>query len=103
MTWMPPDDEDASDRERRQRAGAAHRRKLLDALYDRSGAGQYLSRLDWGFVIGLRKSDLVLISDDDRLRLDRLVWTHRRTLPDGLRPKLPPHDPIVRELEGAHG
>lgn len=100
MTYQSPDDEDASDRQRRVRAEAARLRRLLDALYNVVPRHQ---ASDLGFVIGLRKTDLAMIADGDRDRLDRLVWKWRRDLPEEMRPKLPPFDPIVRELESMHG
>ena len=96
MTYVAPDTEDVSDQARRERAVAARRRRLLDALY---GFGSWLNVRDRGFVIRLRKSDLMQLSADDRNRLDRLVWRCRRQLPEELRPTLPPFDPIVRERE----
>lgn len=100
MTYALPDTEDESDIQRRRAALAARRRKLADALYNivpRHHA------TDFGFVIGLRSGDLATIGDDDRDRFDRLVWKWRRDLTADLRPRLPPFDPIVRELGSAHG
>jgi len=98
MTYVAADTDDASDLERHARAQAAHRRKLLDALFN---LDQWLNQGDRGFVIRLRQSDLTQLSATDKDRLDHLVWDYRRQLPDALRPKLPPFDPIVRQMEKA--
>jgi hypothetical protein len=37
----------------------------------------------------------------ERARIDRLAWKYRRELPPHLAPKLPPFDPLVRELMDA--
>jgi hypothetical protein len=36
-------------------------------------------------------------------RLKAMMWTYRRQLPREVAPKLPPHDPIVQEMERANG
>lgn len=100
MTYVSPDREDDSDLARRARAAAAATRRRLDALY---ALGRSLRGTDFGFVIRLRKSDLMRLSAADQSRLDRMLWDYRRQLPDEVRPKLPPFDPIVRELEMAGG
>lgn len=101
MTYAAPDLDDASDIERRARAELAHLRALLNALNDvpiRAGSA------DRRLVIQLRASDLALITPGQREQLDRVAWTHRRALPPQLRPRLPTHDPIVREMaSGAEG
>ena len=51
----------------------------------------------------LSRIDLERISDEDRAMLRLLAWRWRRALPPGLAPNLPPHDPIVREMEAASG
>ncbi len=33
-------------------------------------------------------------------QIKALTWKYRRQLPRALAPKLPPHDPIVKEMEG---
>ena len=100
MSYVAPDTEDSSDQARRARAVAAQRRRVLDALY---AIGSVLRAVDRGFVVRLRQSDLTALSEADRNRLGRLVWTQRRMLPAELRPKLPPFDPIVRQMEAACG
>lgn len=44
-------------------------------------------------------------SADDIERVQAMAWKYRRGMPDCLRPKLPPHDPIVRAMmaEGLDG
>lgn len=100
MTYLPPEQDDASDLARRARVVAALARRRLDALY---ALGARFRGTDFGFVIMMRKKDLTQLSWDEQSRLDRIVWDYRRQLPEELRPKLPPFDPIVRELEMAGG
>jgi hypothetical protein len=35
-------------------------------------------------------------------RLKAMMWTYRRQLPRAIAPVLPPHDPIVQEMERNH-
>lgn len=38
------------------------------------------------------------VSRDQVQRIKDLAWEYRRQMPKHLAPKLPPHDPIVREM-----
>jgi hypothetical protein len=38
--------------------------------------------------------------DGEASYVRNLLWKYRRRLPRNLAPKLPPHDPIVKEMEG---
>lgn len=96
MTYMQPDTDDDSDRERRMRAEAGQRRALVEALCNVS---MRANGSDRQFIVDLRRSDLAVIGQDACDRLGRLAWQYRRDLPQHLRPKLPPFDPIVRAME----
>lgn len=55
------------------------------------------------FVEGLDTSLVVLRrhpGPEAVTRLKNIAWKHRRQMPKGAGPKLPPHDPIVMEMEG---
>lgn len=95
---LPPEPDDDSDRERRARAEAAERRRLVDALCNVPMKGGGSDRV---FIVGLRSTNLARLTKAEQERLDRLAWKHRRELSDDLRPKLPPFDPIVREMKNA--
>ncbi len=99
MNYVSPDTDDASDIERRRRAVAGLRRGRVGVLLDNAA----LCAVDRGFLLRLRDRDLIEMTAADRDRFDQLIWQHRRDLPAGLRPKLPPYDPIVRALEDADG
>lgn len=40
-----------------------------------------------------------LPADNEVQRIKELAWKYRRQMPRSLAPKLPPHDPIVQEME----
>ncbi len=98
MSVLPPEtnDDDAArlalvETELLRRTLAALR-QVIDAYHRDARRLRELTRLD-----------LTRISDEDRDRLRDLAWRWRRKLPRALAPKLPPHDPIVRQMEAAHG
>ncbi len=39
-------------------------------------------------------------ADHEIRQIKDLAWKYRRQIPRALAPKLPPHDPVVQELEG---
>lgn len=51
------------------------------------------------FVERLRAHGRQSLDDAELERIKDLAWKYRRQLPAHLAPKLPPHDPIVREME----
>lgn len=86
------------DTERVQRANDDALRLVMRALRqvsmhrgspDRRSAVELCGRQPWQ------------LSPAERARVEWLAWKYRRDLPQHLAPKLPAHDPLVRELMNA--
>lgn len=96
---MPPDEGD--DAPRVARAVREAQLIKLDALANAPlGAGSR-DRQD---VLRLRDklhAGRVPLTGKEVETIARLAWKWRRAIPHYLSPRLPPHDPIVREMEAA--
>jgi hypothetical protein len=64
----------------------------------RSPDGHFISAMDHKLNV-LRHAP----SRDEIERIKAIMWSHRRYLPAHVRPRLPPHDPIVQEMERQNG
>jgi hypothetical protein len=95
-----PDDDDAG------RVAAAVRRARLNTLNALANAPIGADSRERKDVLDLRAKlqrdrDPLTAKEEERIR--QLAWKWRRHLPRGTAPKLPPQDPIVREMEAARG
>ncbi len=91
----PEDDDDQARAERAEIDLYAITVTKLGTLELRGAEGEFVRRMDLQLCI-LRR----LPGTHDLQRLKDMAWKYRRQMPRHLAPKLPPHDPIVRELEG---
>jgi hypothetical protein len=90
-----PDDDDALRLAKALTASYGGKVQQLQKLgiERRSPDGHFISAMDHKLNV-LRHAP----SRDEIERIKAIMWSHRRYLPDHARPRLPPHDPIVREL-----
>ncbi len=73
--------------------------KLLALKAHLSGVElRFIERLDTQINVLGQAPDAVSLRG-----LKDLAWKFRRLMPAHLAPKLPPHDPVVREMEAGHG
>lgn len=92
---LPADeDDDLATRARIARAVVEARRGRLDAL----AALTIRRQGDRTLLRQLRRADPERWTQEQQASLDLLSWRYRDALPAYLRPKLPPHDPIVAEM-----
>lgn len=89
---------DEEDRERLAIAEAAAFRAILKRIADLAWAPSHPWRRT---VRSYLITDLTKLTDHERGEIMRLAWMYRRDLPEHLRPKLNPDDPIVREMAAA--
>ncbi len=94
MTWQSPESDPEED-VRVRRALVMGARGKLEALRDAPGLGSYLR----DFV----RRDPASFDLVDFELLRRIAWHYRAHLPHAVRICLTPDDPIVREMETAHG
>ena len=99
---LPAEPDDDSDRMRRAAAERSARLATLNAL---ANAPIRAGSIDREHVLTLRKllRDGQALTTKQAERVTALAWKYRRLIPRTLAPGLPPHDPIVREMEAAHG
>ena len=89
---------DAEDTERLRLAEAQAFRAILKRIADLAWAPNHPHRRT---VRHFLTRDLTRITEHERGEIMQLAWMYRRDLPEHLRPKLNPDDPIVREMAAA--
>ncbi len=89
---------DDEDRARLAIAEAAAFRAILKRIGDLAWAPNHPHRRT---VRQYLTMDLTTLTEHERGEITRLAWMYRRDLPEHLRPKLNPDDPIVREMAAA--
>jgi len=94
---MAPPERDEDDAGRLALAQAELRRRTIQALREVIGP----RHRDAHSLRRLFGCDLERIGGEDLAAFEALAWRWRRQLPRGLAPVLPPHDPIVRAMEGS--
>jgi hypothetical protein len=77
----------------RQLMGLTVKRLMESGLPKGSGDARFLERMDLRITVNREMPTKAEIE-----RIKALAWTHRRRMPRTLAPKLPPHDPIVKEI-----
>jgi hypothetical protein len=82
---------------RMHKAAEAEARIMLGYLAE----VRFDNRWDRQDVEHFRKAAALEPAQIDRVK--DMTWKYRRQLPKHLAPKLPPHDPIVKEMEAARG
>jgi hypothetical protein len=96
MAFAPPE----IDNEEEARVAKAMRTWLL-TMITKLKPLKFESRVERGFI---ERLDIALTagraaSKQDVQRLKDISWKYRRQLPKHTAPTLPPHDPIVQEME----
>lgn len=54
---------------------------------------------DRGLIVGAKQRGKTMLTARHAQKIDLLAWKYRRHLPRHLAPKLPPRDPIVRDMK----
>ena len=89
---------DATDVDRRAQAELRWLRNIIDQLmrvqFEKRGEASFVSLASTRLL-----TTGVMPEAQEMRRIKDLSWKYRRQLPKGVGPTLPPHDPIVQELE----
>jgi hypothetical protein len=95
---QPAERDDASDHARRAEFERRARLATLNALGNAPIRAGSRDRED---VLALRRlvREGAALTQKQAERIAGLAWKYRRHMPRGTAPILPPHDPIVREME----
>ena len=100
MAYAPPEDdpEEAARMEKAVVTALGDRVTELLALGLRGVEHSFLSRVDIELNVFRRN-----VADADMRQIKALAWKYRQRLPKHRRLKLPPDDPVVREMERRAG
>jgi hypothetical protein len=98
---IPDNDNEEDDARRIAQALCVFLRPTVSALktlmFELREERSFVERMDLLLAAGSAPNDA------DVRRIKDLAWKYRRKLPKGRAPVLPPHDPIVQEMERNHG